>query len=70
MWVASGSSQARGQIGAASAGLHHIHSKAGSELRPRATNYLFGAKKKNNDLSFGIISKPKSIPSGIENYRT
>ena len=32
-----GGSQARGRIGAAAAGLHHGHSKAGSELRLRAT---------------------------------
>ena len=30
--VACGSSQARGQIGAAAAVLHHSHSNAGSEL--------------------------------------
>ena len=31
LWQACGSSQARGQIGAAAAGLHHSHSNAGSE---------------------------------------
>ena len=30
--VAYGSSRARGQIGAAAAGLHHSHSNTGSEL--------------------------------------
>ena len=30
--MASGTSQARGQIGAAAAGLHHSHSNEGSEL--------------------------------------
>ena len=31
--LAYGGSQARGQVGAAAAGLHHSHSNAGSELR-------------------------------------
>ena len=32
-----GSSQARGQTGAAAAGLHHSHSKKGSEIHLRPT---------------------------------
>ena len=32
-----GNSQARGQIGATAAGLHHSHNNAGSELRLRPT---------------------------------
>ena len=38
--IAYGSSQARGQIGAAAAGLHHSHSNAGSESRLRPTPQL------------------------------
>ena len=38
--TAYGSSQARGQIGAVAAGLHHSHSDAGSELRLRPTPQL------------------------------
>ena len=35
-----GGSQARGQIGAAAAGLHHSHSKLGFELRLQPTPQL------------------------------
>ena len=38
--MAYGGSQARGQIGAAAAGLHHIHSNAGSDPRLRPTPQL------------------------------
>ena len=38
--VAYGSSQARGQIGAATAGLHHSHSNTRSELYLRPTLQL------------------------------
>ena len=37
---AYGSSQARSQIGAAAAGLHHSHSNTGSEPQPRPTPQL------------------------------
>ena len=40
MPVAYESSQARGRIGAAAAGLHHSHSNAGSELSLRSTPQL------------------------------
>ena len=39
-FVAYGSSQARGRIGDAAAGLRHNHSSAGSELRLRSTPQL------------------------------
>ena len=35
--TAYGSSQARGQLGATAAGLHHSHSNTGSELHLRLT---------------------------------
>ena len=38
--VAYGNSQARGQIGAAAANLHHSHSKVGSEPHLRPTLQL------------------------------
>ena len=38
--AAHGGSQARGRIGATRAGLHHIHSNAGSELCLRPTPQL------------------------------
>ena len=38
--VAHGSSQARGPIGAAAAGLYHNHSNLGSELRLQPTPQL------------------------------
>ena len=38
--VAYGDSQARGQIGAMAAGLHHSHSNTGSELHLRYTPQL------------------------------
>ena len=38
--TAYGSSQARGQIGAAAAGLHHSHSNVGSMLRLQPTPQL------------------------------
>ena len=38
--IAYGSSQARGQIGATDAGLHHSHRKAGSEPNLRPTPQL------------------------------
>ena len=38
--MAYGGSQARGQTGAAAAGLHHIHSNAGSDPRLRPTPQL------------------------------
>ena len=38
--AAYGSSQARGQIGAAAAGLHHSHSNAESESHLRSTPQL------------------------------
>ena len=38
--AAYGSSQARGQTGAAAAGLHHSHSNVGSEARLRPTPQL------------------------------
>ena len=38
--AAHGGSQARGRIGATRAGLHHIHSNAGSELCLRPTSQL------------------------------
>ena len=41
--VAYGSSQARGQIGAAPAGLHHSHSYVGSKLRLRPAPQLLAA---------------------------
>ena len=41
--AAYGSSQARGQIRATVASLHHSHSNAGSELRLRPTPQLMAA---------------------------
>ena len=41
--AAHGSSQARGQIGARAAGLHHRHSNTGSEPRLRPTPQLMAA---------------------------
>ena len=38
--AAYGRSQARGQMGATAAGLHHNHSNSGSELRVRPTAQL------------------------------
>ena len=38
--MAYGGSQARYQIGATAASLHHSHSNSGSELRPRPTPQL------------------------------
>ena len=38
--MACGGSQARGQIGATAAGLHHSHSNVGSEPRLRPTPQL------------------------------
>ena len=40
VYAAYGSSQARGQIGAIAAGLHHSHSNAGSEPRLQPTPQL------------------------------